>query len=96
MSEQRVLKELNERLLAKGYDAHYQGDGLHKITDWLRSKGLHVFVDVYDMMWDWNITALSDNSMDTPNKYEYPTHDIALLAGITQAVEMVDEIKQKS
>lgn len=65
---------------------------LHTVTDWLREKGMHVCALPALSLpsgWDYVIIDLNERKRLNVIGMPYDTHDLALLHGVTAAVEMV-------
>lgn len=71
---------------------------LHLAAQWLREvKGLHIFANIFVGHIEWNyiinniLIARCENQMVSKDSYD--SHDLALSAGITKALELLKNSK---
>ncbi len=94
-----VTTEQEERLKQIGYDCYYEGKDIRKAATFLRDRhGLHVysipFVQDKYTAWDRRVIDLKTGECLYNNRF-HDTHDLAYAAGITAALDIVEQRNKK-
>lgn len=74
------------------HEGHYSAPYYQTVLEWLRAKGVHVCVVPVNLWQQWRMFIYIDSyppqKTRIPNKpMDYPTHDLALEAGIVHALK---------
>lgn len=88
-----VLEETGDECdYNNGYSFHWSRPTLDEAARWLREvKGWHCYADSNGKDWCWNIEKVGDEFNFDFSARNFPTHDLALSAGIDLILKKLND-----